>query len=130
MDIDNYVRFERAATYRPGPNGGLKGEILVENCKAGKPGKAVSLAVSNKEVPITLRMQRSTDLVNGTEEVICSYSPDGGKTWIKVKQFPVELPGTVKVGISASNASLREFPARFEDFVLNPPHAPGTGKAG
>jgi hypothetical protein len=62
-------------------------------------------------------------------EITCSYSPDKGKTWLKLKQIALELPETVEVGISASNVSTKELRARFEGFELKYPPA-AVGRAG
>jgi regulation of enolase protein 1 (concanavalin A-like superfamily) len=106
-DKDNYVRFERAA--------GFDRErfqwLFLETCKDGKPSPKKPMNV--RDAAVTLRAERHANLIN------YSYSLDG-KTWLKVDNIATTLPRKISIGISATNASPRPFPARFTDFVLTP----------
>lgn len=108
QDPDNYVRVERAASYS-GDRGAVS-QILLESRKDGKPGRGVLLNV--RDATLTLRMERHGVNIN------CTYTSDG-KTWLPIKNSALTFLPKVSVGISASNASARPFPARFEAFKLS-----------
>jgi regulation of enolase protein 1 (concanavalin A-like superfamily) len=114
QDPQNYVRFERAVLVSS--DMGSVHHLLVENCTDGRPGKGAQLPV--RDAPLVVRLERRGNALN------CTYSSDG-KSWLPVKKFVVPLASRVNVGISASNASPREFRARFEDLSLNR----GSGKS-
>jgi regulation of enolase protein 1 (concanavalin A-like superfamily) len=107
LDPDNYVRLERAAGYSS--EGGSLHQVLVESKKDGRPG--IPKFVPAREGPLLLRMERRGG------QIVCNYSPDG-KTWIRVKEWSVNYPARVNIGISASNASQKPFDAKFEDFKV------------
>ena len=83
--------------------------VLIEVCKGGKPAGHVYIDLP--EVELYLRIERPGAL-------ICYFGPDG-KKWIALKPLAVEFADKVKVGVSASNTSKKEFPARFDEFVLS-----------
>jgi S1-C subfamily serine protease len=108
QDRNNYVRLERAAKTSKG-RATLSSEVLVEVCRKGKP--AGHFYTSFPDGPLFVRMIR----VNGA--VQCMFGPDG-RRWVVLKKLAVPFTGTVKVGLTASNASKESLSARFEDFVL------------
>jgi regulation of enolase protein 1 (concanavalin A-like superfamily) len=105
----NYVRLERTASYLVGAGAKTQTQVLLENCKEGNAGQPLMISV--KDGTIVLRLERRGGEIN------CTYTSDG-KTWLKVKNFVPRLPDKLSVGISASNASVRPFPAHFEAFSL------------
>jgi len=108
QDKDNYVRLERMALY----TGERFHKVFVESCKDGKVGKSQDRNV--RDGVIRLRLQRRGS------ELAYSFSPDDGKTWLKLAPTSVAFPAKVSVGISASSASPRKLDARFEGFSLKP----------
>jgi regulation of enolase protein 1 (concanavalin A-like superfamily) len=106
LDKGNYVRLERTSWY----TGERFSKIWVESCKDGKQVKTDARNI--RDGAVRLRMERRG------EDLVYSYSLDG-KTWLKFPAAKLGLPPRVNVGISASNASPRPFPARFENFKLD-----------
>jgi hypothetical protein len=59
-------------------------------------------------------------LVRRKGRVRCMFSPNGGNSIVAFREFALELPPKVKVGLTAGNISAKPFTANFEDFaVLN-----------
>ncbi|GAC1463826.1 MAG: hypothetical protein NVSMB9_01730 [Isosphaeraceae bacterium] len=117
QDENNYLRLERTSIFSEDRR--RLHQVLLEFCRGGKI------------LPTTIRDARDSDITLRYErrgsEVRCSYSPDG-RTWLEVKRQNVSFPASVKVGISASNASPNPYPARFTKFDLTKPGArPGSG---
>jgi flagellar biosynthesis GTPase FlhF len=130
LDEKNYVRVERAGKFWLGPSGGLLPLVIVENCTEGKEGKPVE-KILNGHGPVRLRLESRRQKKTGVNEIICSFSTDKDhKTWIKLKQFPLEVEETVQIGISASNVSKNECTVRFEDFKVIVPPTTVAGRAG
>jgi len=116
LDGNNYVRLERGMSFIMGE--GRKPQILVENCKDGVTNNPVVKFLKN-DGSIRLRIDRKG------QEIICSFNSDSNNAfpetnWVKIKQFSLVLPPAVEIGISASNVSLKVYPARFENFKLEP----------
>lgn len=108
VDEQNYLRFERSSFYDI-IEGKRLHRVLVEHCR---DGRTVSLHFPARDTDLDLKLER-----HGSE-LRCSYNPDG-KTWVEVKRQLVAFPNEVKVGVSASNASPKPFPARLVDFTLD-----------
>jgi regulation of enolase protein 1 (concanavalin A-like superfamily) len=107
QDEDNYLRMERAAFFSQ-QKGKVHG-VLVEVCK---DGKIVATSFKDtRDTTLTLRLERKGG------EARCQYSTDG-KTWLDVKRQEISMPNVIGVGVSASNASPKPYPARFEAFEL------------
>jgi hypothetical protein len=50
--------------------------------------------------------------------VRCLFSPDGGNSMAVFREFELDLPQKVKVGLSAANLSAKPFTATFENFAI------------
>jgi regulation of enolase protein 1 (concanavalin A-like superfamily) len=118
QDPNNYLRLERGVGWTK-ETGSKTPMIFVENYRDGKPGVPINQPVRDADVMLRIARRKG--------EITCSYSFDGGKTWLDVKKrASLGFDDKVSVGISATNVSKNEFPAQFEDFVLNR----NPGKAG
>jgi S1-C subfamily serine protease len=110
-DKNNFFRLERAASVL------LEGlhpvhRLLIE---AVKDGKEVDKGYIYLDVP-----DRNTllILVRRKGRVRSLYSPDGGNSMIVFREFDLDLPAKVKIGLSATNISEKAFTAHFENFTL------------
>ncbi|MEJ7638454.1 MAG: trypsin-like peptidase domain-containing protein [Singulisphaera sp.] len=109
-DQNNFMRLERCAGTEGGGGLTLAHRVLIETCKGGKPAGHGYIDVPAME--LYLRIERRKGALT------CFFGPDG-KKWIALKPLAIEFPEKLKVGISASNTSKKEFPARFEEFILS-----------
>ncbi len=112
-DPNNYIRFERIASYDV-MAGKKSHQLMVESCKDGKVNSTEWRDFRESDVPMTLRVVRKGS------DLRCSYSPDRGKTWIDVKRLQqVALPDQIQIGVTAANVAPKTFAARFENFDLS-----------
>lgn len=109
-DQNNFMRLERCAGTQGSRGLTLAHRVLIETCKGGRPAGHGYIDVP--EMELYLRIERRKGSLR------CFFGPDG-KKWIALKPLAIEFPEKLKVGISASNTSKKEFPARFEEFILS-----------
>lgn len=109
-DKDNYMRLERCAGTKGASGLTLAHRVLIETCKGGKPAGHGYIDVP--EMEWYLRIERRKGALR------CYVSPDG-KKWVPLNPLAVEFAEKLKVGVSASNTSKKEFQARFEEFILS-----------
>jgi S1-C subfamily serine protease len=110
QDKNNFLRLERAGsifsdTLRP------VHRLIIEAVKDGKQAMT-PIYVDVPEGDTLLIMERRKGRVR------CMYSPSGGHQIVAFRQFALNLPPKVKVGLSASNVSAAPFSATFENFTL------------
>jgi regulation of enolase protein 1 (concanavalin A-like superfamily) len=117
QDENNYVRLERTSTFFTVEKKRLH-QVLIEICKEGKTTSTTLRDAKDND--LTLKLERRGG------ELRFSFSPDG-KTWLEVKRLNVSLPSSVAVGVSASNASPKSFPARLEGFEVSGSSAKASG---
>jgi regulation of enolase protein 1 (concanavalin A-like superfamily) len=65
-----------------------------------------------KDQPTDLRLERRKD------KIVASFSQDGGKTWTSFGEKTVELPGKLKVGVAAVNATKSPFTVTLANFKV------------
>jgi hypothetical protein len=110
QDRNNFLRLERAASVI-GPTLTPVHRLVVEAVKDGKQAMR----------PIYLDVPEG-DTILGIERikgrVRCVYQPSSGKGLISLPPVALDLSVKVKVGISASNVSIKPFTASFANFVL------------
>lgn len=110
QDKNNFLRLERASsifTARLTP----VHRLLLEIIKDGKP----------KIQPIYLDIpEGDTELVMVRRKgrVRCMFSPAGTGSMVTFREFAVDYPPKVKVGLTASNISAQTFSATFQGFAL------------
>lgn len=57
-------------------------------------------------------------LIRRKGRVRCLFSPNGGETTVAFREFALDLPAKLKVGLTAGNISAKPFDATFEKFTL------------
>ncbi|MGO9469812.1 MAG: trypsin-like peptidase domain-containing protein [Isosphaeraceae bacterium] len=111
QDKDNFFRLERAASVIID---GLQPvhRLLIEAVKDGKEaeGGYIYLDVPEKNTLLIVIRRKG--------RVRCLFSPDGGNSVATFKEFELDLPPKVKVGLTASNISAKPFTANFENFAI------------
>jgi hypothetical protein len=110
QDRNNFFRLERAGsvvTSRLTP----VHRLLIEAVKDGKQAMApIYLDVPEKDILLFLVRQKG--------RIRCLFSPDDGRSIFAFREFVLDLPSRVKVGLTAANISTKPFSASFEDFAL------------
>jgi len=111
QDKNNFFRLERAASVIID---GLQpvNRLLIEAVKDGKEpsGGYIYLDVPDRNILLILIRRKG--------RVRCLFSPDDGNTLAVFREFELDLPPKVKVGLSAANISAKPFTANFENFTL------------
>jgi len=111
QDKDNFFRLERAASVIID---GLQpvNRLLIEAVKEGKEasGGYIYMDVPDRNILLILICRKG--------RVRCLFSPDGGNTLAVFREFELDLPHKVKVGLTAANISAKPFTANFENFTL------------
>jgi S1-C subfamily serine protease len=111
QDKDNFFRLERAASVIID---GLHPvhRLLMEAVKDGKEAKGGYIYLDIPERDTMLIVTRRKGRVR------CLFSPDGGNSLAVFREFELDLPPKVKVGLSAANISAKPFTATFENFAI------------
>ena len=102
QDEKNFMRLERTSSFDLMLGKGFH-QVLFEVYRDGmSPGPLVLKARETEAM--TLKIEKKGSMLK------CSYSPDNGTTWLDVKRMEnVTLPKSIKIGVSASNASTKPF---------------------
>jgi len=111
QDKDNFFRLERAASVIID---GLQpvNRLLIEAVKDGKEPSGGYIYLDVPDRPILLILIRRKGRVR------CLFSPDGGNSLAVFREFELDLPPKVKVGLTAANISAKPYTATFENFAL------------
>jgi len=110
QDRNNYFRLERGASVVSNSLTPLHA-LFIQAVKEGKQAME----------PITFPMPEGDILlilVKRKGRVRCMFSSDGGRSGSKFREFALNLPPKIKVGLCASNISAQPFTANFENFSL------------
>jgi regulation of enolase protein 1 (concanavalin A-like superfamily) len=110
QDRNNFVQFERVGGVKVDEFAPIHRVELNVVRKGVRAMPAVSLDVRNGDVLLALVRQNA--------RVRCMFSLDGGTTFLKFQDLDLDLPEKLKVGLTASNISDRQFTATFENFAL------------
>jgi S1-C subfamily serine protease len=110
QDKANFLRLERA------------GSIFIDNLtpvhrliiEAVKDGKQAMRPIY-VDVP---EANTLLVLVRRKGRVTCMFSPNGGQTTYMFREFALDLPTKVNVGLTAANISAKPFSATFDTFAL------------
>ncbi len=109
LDKDNFVRLERGCT---AVGASMVRELLVEVVRGGKEIDYHYIALpGDARAPLDLFLARR----NG--RVTCMFSHNS-QSLLAFREFALDYPAKVKIGLTASNLSRKPFTARFADFVL------------
>jgi regulation of enolase protein 1 (concanavalin A-like superfamily) len=110
QDKNNFLRLERAAsilTDRLTP----VNRLLIEAVKDGQQAmQPIYLNIPEGDVLLVLVKRKG--------RVRCMFSLDGGRSGQRLREFALNLPAKVKVGLTAANISAQPFTATFENFAL------------
>ena len=109
QDKDNFVRLERACTT---VGASMVRELLVEVVRQGKEIDYYYIAL-----PGDARQSLDLFLVRHKGRIVCMFSHDS-RTLIAFRDFALDYPAKIKIGLTASNLSRKPFTAQFADFVL------------
>jgi regulation of enolase protein 1 (concanavalin A-like superfamily) len=109
QDKENFVRLERACrAVRPS----MFRELLVEVVRGGRESDYYYVALpGDPSKPLDLFLIRRKGRIQ------CLFSHDG-RTLLGFREFSLDYPAKVKIGLTASNLSKKPFTARFSDFFL------------
>ncbi len=111
QDKNNFFRLERAGSVIID---GLQpvSRLLIEAVRDGKEaeGGYIYLDVPDKNTLLILIRRKG--------RVRCLFSSDDGNTLAVFREFELDLPPKVKVGLTAANISAKPFTANFENFTL------------
>jgi S1-C subfamily serine protease/regulation of enolase protein 1 (concanavalin A-like superfamily) len=109
QDKENFVRLERACT---AVGASLIRELLVEVVRGGQEIDYYYIALpGDPSAPLDLFLIRRKGRVQ------CLFSHDG-RSLLGFREFSLDYPAKVKIGLTASNLSRKPFTARFSDFFL------------
>jgi regulation of enolase protein 1 (concanavalin A-like superfamily) len=109
QDKDNFVRLERACT---AVGASMVRELLVEVVRGGREIDHYYIALpGDARAPLDLFLARR----NG--RVTCMFSHNS-QSLLAFREFALDYPAKVKIGLTASNLSRKPYTARFADFVL------------
>jgi S1-C subfamily serine protease/regulation of enolase protein 1 (concanavalin A-like superfamily) len=109
QDKENFVRLERACMAQ---GASLVRELLVEVVRGGREFDYYYIALpGDPSAPLDLFLIRMKG------RVTCMFSHDG-RSLLAFRDFSLDYPAKVKIGLTASNLSKKSFTARFSDFVL------------
>jgi S1-C subfamily serine protease len=111
QDKNNFFRLERAGSVI------IEGlhpvsRLLIEAVREGKEASGGYIYMDVPDQNILLILVRRKGRVR------CLFSPDGGRSLAMFREFELDLPAKVKVGLSATNISAKPFTANFENFTL------------
>jgi hypothetical protein len=110
QDKNNFLRLERAGSIITDRLTPLH-RLIVEAVKDGQQAmKPIYLDVPDGNVMLVLVKRKG--------RVRCMFSLDGGRSGVRFREFALNLPPKLKVGLSASNISAQPFTATFENFAL------------
>jgi S1-C subfamily serine protease/regulation of enolase protein 1 (concanavalin A-like superfamily) len=109
QDKDNFVRLERACMAE---GASLVRELLVEVVRGGTEFDYYYIALpGDPSAPLDLFLLRRKG------RITCLFSYDG-RSLLAFRDFSLDYPDKIKIGLTASNLSRKAFTARFSDFVL------------
>jgi S1-C subfamily serine protease/regulation of enolase protein 1 (concanavalin A-like superfamily) len=109
QDKDNFVRLERACMAE---GASLVRELLVEVVRGGTEFDYYYIALpGDPSAPLDLF------LIRRKGRVTCLFSHDG-RSLLAFRDFSLDYPAKIKIGLTASNLSRKPFTAKFSDFVL------------
>jgi hypothetical protein len=110
QDKNNFLRLERAGSIITDRLTPLH-RLIIEAVKDGQQAmKPIYMDVPERDVMLILVKKKG--------RVRCMFSLDGGQSGGRFREFALNLPGKLKVGLSASNISAKPFTATFENFAL------------
>ena len=108
-DKDNFVRLERACR---AVGASLVRELMVEVVRGGQQIDCYDIPLpGDPSAPLDLFLIRRKGRVQ------CLFSHDG-RSLLGFREFSLDYPAKVKIGLTASNLSRKPFTARFSDFFL------------
>lgn len=110
QDKNNFFRFERTGGTDLQKLGRVD-RLLIEAVKGGRQAMA----------PIYLRIPDATVqliLIRRKGRVRCMFSTNKGATIKAFREFELDLPPKLKVGLSAANISAKPFTAEFKNFAI------------
>ena len=110
QDKANFLRLERAGSVIIGSLTPVH-RLIIEAVKDGQQAMR----------PIYLDMPEANTLlvlVRRSGRVRCMFSNNGGQSYVMFREFALDLPTKVKVGLTAANISAKPFGATFENFAL------------
>jgi S1-C subfamily serine protease len=112
QDKDNFLRLERAGSVVTDSLTPVH-RLIIEAVKEGKQAMhPIYLDVPEKNTLLILVKRKG--------RVQCLFSPNGGQTVVGFHEFALDLPGKLRVGLTAANVSAKPFTATFENFsVIN-----------
>jgi regulation of enolase protein 1 (concanavalin A-like superfamily) len=109
QDKENFVRLERACT---AVGASLVRELLVEVVRGGQEIDYSYIALpGDPSAPLDLFLIRRKGRVQ------CLFG-HGGRSLLGFREFSLDYPARVKVGLMASNLSRNPVTVRFSDFFL------------
>jgi S1-C subfamily serine protease len=109
QDKDNFLRLERACMAQ---GASQVRELLVEVVRGGREFDYHYIALpGDPTAPLDLFVMRR----NG--RIKCMFSHDS-RSLLAFRDFSLDYPDKIKIGLTASNLSKKPFTAKFSDFVL------------
>ena len=110
QDKANFLRLERAGSIFI-DNLTPVHRLIIEAVKDGKQGmKPIYMDVPEANTLLVLVKRKG--------RVMCMFSPDGGKTLMAFREFALDLPSKLHVGLTAANISAKPFSATFDTFAI------------
>jgi S1-C subfamily serine protease/regulation of enolase protein 1 (concanavalin A-like superfamily) len=109
QDKDNFLRLERACWTE---RAALVRMLLVEVVRDGKEFDYYYIPL-----PGDAAAPMDIFLIRRQGRYRCLFNDDGKRT-VVFREFALDYPNRVKIGLTASNLSRKPFTAQFEDFVL------------
>ena len=109
QDKDNFVRLERACMAQ---GASLVRELLVEVVRGGTEFDYYYIALPGDPLGAL-----DLFLIRRKGRVTCMFSHDG-RSLLAFRDFSLDYPAKIKIGLTASNLSRKPFTAKFSDFVL------------
>jgi hypothetical protein len=113
QDAKNFVRLDRVDMEREGTNIGCYFHVFRDGKRFSQYFPSLPAFVAIPDQPTHLRLKRKQDRVSA------SYSQDRGQTWKPIRDVQVELPATVKTGVSAINNTSTKNVVRFEGLKID-----------
>lgn len=110
QDKANFLRLERAGSIFIDSLTPVH-RLIIEAVKDGKQGmKPIYLDVPEANTLLVLVKRKG--------RVTCMFSPNGGNTMIAFREFALDLPSKLHVGLTAANISAKPFSATFDTFAI------------
>lgn len=107
-NADNFLRLERTALTKGDPR--LVPMLLIEVVVGGKQAmEPIYQGVPDGDMMLVI--------VRRNGKIRCSFSPDG-ETIVVFREFALDFPEKMKIGLSAANVSSRPFEATFEKYTV------------